>query len=97
MLGTLADLEVLARLCHFGRVGWLKLEQIRFSFLLAREGMFGEHVPLGTGDGIEEGRVAAGAEIESHLEEPPLEIGRSDYLFADGRLGDINGCLLGHF
>ena len=59
--------------------------------------MFGEHVPLGTGDGIEEGRVAAGTEIESHLEEPPLEIGRSDYLFADGRLGDINGCLLGHF
>lgn len=55
--------------------------------------MFGEHVPLRTGDGIEQGRVAAGTEIETHLEQPPLEIGRFDYLFADGRMGVINGYL----
>lgn len=93
MFGTLADLEVLASLRQFWRVGGLELQQMRLCFFLARERMFREHIPLRTSNGIEQWRVAAGAEIETHLEEPPLKIGRFDYLFADGRLGDINGCL----
>lgn len=93
MFGTLTDLEVLASLCHFWRVGGLELQQMRLGFFLVRERMFGEHVPLGTSDGIEQRRVAVGAEIEPHLKEPPLEIGRFDYLFADGRLRDIDRCL----
>ena len=93
MFGALADVEVLARLCHFGRVGGLEFQQMRLCFFLAGQRMFCEHVPLRTSDGIEQWRVAVGAKIETHLEEPPLEIGRFDYLFADGRMGDINGYL----
>jgi hypothetical protein len=69
-------------------MGRLELKKMRLLLFFGEgEGVFGEYVALGAGDGIEERRGdVGGAEVESHFEEASLEIGGFDYFFADCRL-----------